>query len=163
MKKKRIMIPVCVLAGVLVVCLGGYGLMQYFGSPLIPGSLERRYAREVDAHLEELLSFSQECLKGGTLPEDRSLPSFIREAQVVGQNGLDQKDLFVEFTCDGWGLTPSSSYYGFYYSPNGPRAFQGVETELIAQDGGFAWQAEGDNHGFTREIGEGFYYFEAHF
>ena len=163
MKKKRILIPVCVLSGVLVVCLGVYGLMQYFGSPLIPGSLERRYAREVDAHLEELLSFSQECLEGGTLPEDRSLPSFIREAQVVGQNGLDQKDLFVEFTCDGWGLTPSSSYYGFYYSPNGPRAFQGVGTELIAQDGGFAWQAEGDNHGFTREIGEGFYYFEAHF
>lgn len=163
MKKKRILIPVCVLVGLAVVCLGVYGLMQYFGSPLIPGSLERRYAREVDIHREELLSFSQECLEGGTLPEDQFLPSFIREAQVMGQNGLDLEDAFVEFTCDGWGLTPSSSYYGFYYSPNGPRAFQGVETELIPQDGGFAWQAEGDNHGFTREIGEGFYYFEAHF
>ena len=163
MKNKRFLIPVCVLAGLAVVCLGVYGLMQYFGSPLVPGSLERRYAREVAAHQEELLSFSQKCLESGALPEDQSLPSFIRDAQVVGRNGLNPKDAFGEFTCDGWGLTPSSSYYGFYYSPNGPRAFQGVETELTPHEGGYAWQAEGDNHGFTREIGEGFYYYEAHF
>ena len=83
--------------------------------------------------------------------------------QLAGQGSQNPEDLFVEFSCDGWGLVPSSSYYGFYYSPQGPRAFQGVEGELTPQDGGYAWQAERDNHGFTREIGQGFYYYEAHF
>ena len=163
MKQKRKFLPLWVLAGVAVLCLGVYGLMEYFGSPLLPGSLERRYAREVSAHQEELLDFSQKCLETRAVPEDQSLPEFIREVQLAGQGRQNPEDLFVEFSCDGWGLVPSSSYYGFYYSPQGPRAFQGVEEELTPQDGGYAWQAEGDNHGFTREIGQGFYYYEAHF
>lgn len=70
MKKKRcFVIPACVLAGVALLCLGVWGLMEYFGSPLIPGSLERRYAREVAAHRQELLDFSQQCLETGAVPE----------------------------------------------------------------------------------------------
>lgn len=155
--------PLCTLGGLAVICLGVYGLMQYFGSPLVPGSLERRYAREISEHREELESFSQKCLETGSLPEDQSLPGFIRDAQVVGQANLDPEDLFVEFFCDGWGLVSASSYYGFYYSLQGPQAYQGVEVELTPENGGYAWHEAGDNHGFTREIGDGFYYFEAHF
>ena len=70
----------------------------------------------------------------------------------------------MDFFCDGWGLVPSSSYYGFYYSPQGPQSFWGGEEELLpTEDGGYAWQGEGDNHGFTRQIGENFYYYEGHF
>ena len=159
-KKHRFMIPTCILAGVALLCLGVWGLMEYFGSPLIPGSLERRYVREVAAHREELQAFSQQCLETGAVPEGASLPGFVRDAQVSGQ---DPESLFVEFDCDGWGLVPSSSYYGIYYSPSGPRAFQGADVELTPGEGGYVWQAEGDNHGFTREIGDGFYYYEAHF
>lgn len=127
MKQKRKFLPLWVLSAVAVLCLGVYGLMQYFGSPLLPGSLERRYAREVSSHQEELLDFSQKCLETRAVPEDQSLPGFIREVQLAGQGSQNPEDLFVEFSCDGWGLVPSSSYYGFYYSPQGPRAFQGVE------------------------------------
>lgn len=161
--KKRWIIPVCVLGGLAVVCFGVYGWMLYFGSPLIPGSLERRYTREVHAHREELQAFAEQCLETGAVPQDQHLPAFVQDAQVVGQSYLGPEEQFVEFSCDGWGLVPSSSYYGFYYSPEGPRSFQGVEEELVPQDGGYAWQEDGDNHGFTREIGDGFYYFEAHF
>lgn len=95
------MIPACVLAGVALLCLEVWGLMEYFGSPLIPGSLERRYAREVAAHRQELLDFFQQCLETGAVPEGASLPGFVRDVQVSGQKA---ESLFVEFGCDGWGL-----------------------------------------------------------
>lgn len=69
----------------------------------------------------------------------------------------------MEFTCESWGLGSSTSYYGVYYSPSGPQPFQGAEVELAPQNGGYAWQGEGDNRGFTRPLGGDFYYFEAHF
>ena len=155
MKKKRILFPVCVLGGLLVLCLGAYGLLSWFGSPLLPGSLERRYAREVSAHGEELSAFAQTCLETGEAPKDLPLPGLVRQADLRGD--------FVEFTCDGWGLGSSTSYYGVYYSPSGPQPFQGAEAELTPQEDGWAWQGEGDNQGFTRPLGGDFYYFEAHF
>ena len=109
-KKRRFVIPACILAGVALLCLGVWGLMEYFGSPLIPGSLERRYAREVSAHRQGLLDFSQQCLDTGAVPEGGSLPGFVRDVQVSGR---EAESLFVEFDCDGWGLVPSSSNYGF--------------------------------------------------
>ena len=156
MKRKRLWIPAGILVGLLVVCLGVCGGMQYFGSPLLPGSLERRYAREVSAHEEELTAFAQTCLDTHQVPADLPLPGLVKRADLWSSSG----EAYVEFSCDGWGLVPSSSYYGFYYSPSGPRAFQGTDVPLTAQDRGYAWQAEGDNHGFTREIGENFYCYQ---
>lgn len=49
----------------MALCLGAYGLLSWFGSPLVPGSLERRYAREVSAHGAELAAFAQSCLETG--------------------------------------------------------------------------------------------------
>lgn len=43
-------LPLVLLAGLLLLCLGLYGFLYYFGSPLLPGSLERRYAGQVEAH-----------------------------------------------------------------------------------------------------------------
>ena len=155
MKKKRILFPVCVLGGLLVLCLGAYGLLSWFGSPLLPGSLERRCAREVSAHGEELAAFAQTCLETGQVPEETPLPGLVRQA--------DLRDGFVEFTWGGWGLGSSTSYYGVYYSPSGPQPFQGAGVELTPQEDGWAWQGEGDNQGFTKALGGDFYYFEAHF
>lgn len=42
MKKKPFVIPACVAGGLLVVALGVYSLLNWFGSPLLPGSLEHR-------------------------------------------------------------------------------------------------------------------------
>lgn len=159
MKKKPFVIPACVAAGLLVVALGVYSLLNWFGSPLLPGSLERRCAREVSAHGEELAAFAQICLEEGQVPETLPLPGLLKGASVWGQDS----QAFVEFTCGGWGLGSSTSYYGVYYSPSGPQPFQGAEVELIPQEDGYAWQGEGDNRGFTRPLGGDFYYFEAHF
>ena len=63
MKKKPFVIPACVAGGLLVLCLGAYGLLSWFGSPLIPGSLERRCAREVSAHGEELAAFARDLAR----------------------------------------------------------------------------------------------------
>ena len=155
MKKKRILLPVCVLGGLLVLCLGAYGLLSWFGSPLLPRSLERRCAREVETHGEELAAFAQTCLETGEAPKELPLPGLVRQADLRGD--------YVEFTWGGWGLGSSTSYYGVYYSPSGPQPFQGAGVELAPQEDGWAWQGEGDNHGFTRPMGESFYYFEAHF
>lgn len=163
MKRKRFIISASVAGGLLVLCLGVYGALNWFGSPLIPGSLERRYAREVAAHGEELAAFAQACLENGAAPEKTPLPGLVESAALWGWEANAPQDAFVEFSCGGWGLVPSSSYYGFYYSPGGPRAFQGVDVTLTPQSNGYAWQGEGDNHGFAKSLGGDFYYYEAHF
>ena len=38
MKKKPFVIPACVAGGLVALCLGAYGLLSWFGSPLVPGS-----------------------------------------------------------------------------------------------------------------------------
>lgn len=159
MKKRRLWIPACMAGGLLVLCLGAYGLLGWFGSPLVPGSLERRYAREVSAHGEELAAFAQSCLETGRVEEELPLPCLVRQADLWGTG----EKAFVEFLCQGWGLGSSTSYYGFCYSPSGPQSFQGAAVELTPQGDGCAWQGEGDNHGFTKSLGGDFYYFEAHF
>ena len=155
MKKKPFVIPACVAGGLVALCLGAYGLLSWFGSPLVPGSLEHRYAREVSAHGAELAAFAQSCLETGQVPETLPLPGLVRQA--------DLRDGFVEFTCGGWGLGSSTGYWGVYYSPGGPRPFQGAGVELTPQEDGWAWQGEGDNWGVTRQLTGDFYYYEAHF
>ena len=159
MKKKPFVIPACVAGGLLVLCLGACGLLSWFGSPLLPGSLERRCAREVSAHGEELAAFAQTCLETGRVGKDLPLPGLVKQVDLWGA----PPESFVEFTCDGWGLGSSTSYYGVYYSPSGPQPFQGAGVELTPQEDGWAWQGEGDNQGFTKALGGDFYYFEAHF
>ncbi len=159
MKKKPFVIPACVAGGLLVVALGVYSLLSWFGSPLVPGSLERRYAREVSARGAELAAFAQSCLETGQVPETLPLPGLVEQVDLWGA----PPESFVEFTCDSWGIGSSTSYYGFYYSPAGPEPFQGAEVELTPQNGGYAWQGEGDNWGVTRQLTGDFYYYEAHF
>lgn len=55
-------LPLVLLAGLPLLCLGLYGFLYYFGSPLLPGSLERRYAGQVEAHQEELFQVAQAAL-----------------------------------------------------------------------------------------------------
>lgn len=93
------------------------------------------------------------------MPETLPLPGLVEQVDLWGA----PPESFVEFTCDGWGLGSSTSYYGFYYSPAGPEPFQGAEVELTPQNGGYAWQGEGDNWGVTRQLTGDFYSYEAHF
>ena len=71
----------------------------------------------------------------------------------------------VQFYCSGFGLAPSTKYFGFYYSEDDiPVAFQNVDIDLtstvvdewIGNDGT-------DNGGLTKKITDGWFYFEAWF
>ena len=65
----------------------------------------------------------------------------------------------VEFS---YAASLSVPYRGFYYSPEDrPVGFQGANVELVATEGGWSWQDEGNNRGFTRKILPGWYYYEA--
>ena len=162
-KRRRLAKAAAVLGAALCLLLGGWLLLERTGSPLLPGSLERRYTRLVEAHREELTQTAQRALETGKPPEDLPLTGTVRDVELWDHQAAHPDGGAVAFSCGGWGLVPSSSYYGFYYSPSGPVGFQGTDVELSPQDGGYAWQGEGDNHGFTRQIAGDFYYYEAHF
>ncbi len=72
---------------------------------------------------------------------------------------------FVEFFCAGAGMGPNTSYYGFYYSPDGvPYDFWGGNEPLTETKNGWKWQEEqGDNTFYTEQITDTFYYYEYHF
>lgn len=80
-------------------------------------------------------------------------------------NDWSDEHPMVEFTLSSFGLVPSTSYYGCYYSPDDvPVPFQNVDVSLVqANDGTWEWSDEGDNHGTTAKIKDCWYYFEAHF
>lgn len=69
----------------------------------------------------------------------------------------------VEFYCGGVGTVPSSTYVGFFYSPQDDMtAFHpSVSDGLIPSGEGFIWKEEGgDNRFYTEKICDCFYYYE---
>lgn len=71
----------------------------------------------------------------------------------------------VQFYFSGKGLVPSSTYYGFYYSPTDvPVPYVNAEFELTKEgDNKWNWDGEGDNGGIIRKICDNWYYYEAWF
>ena len=68
------------------------------------------------------------------------------------------------FATGGFGLAPSSSYHGVYYSADGePAAFQNTDVPLGPSREGWIWHGEGDNYGETRHISGNWYTFYASF
>ena len=97
-----------------------------------------------------------------------------RAEQIAGiqsaRAGRLTESAYVEFYCGGYGLVPSSSYYGFYYSPKDiPLAIDVTQTKNLRSEGnGFAWhenweRAGADNSYYTERIMERWYYYESHF
>ena len=93
-------------------------------------------------------------------PQETKRPLGVRKITVV--------DGTVDFYCGGSGMGSESSYYGFYYAPDGEPDAVFCGTRFAAAgdlrpDGeGCAVQAE-ENTYYTQAIGGGFYYYEAHF
>ncbi|WP_169007369.1 hypothetical protein [Faecalispora jeddahensis] len=67
----------------------------------------------------------------------------------------------VEFLCGGFGLAPSSSYTGFYYSPSDvPLNLQYPDEALTKTDTGWRYEeAKGDNQYKTEKITDHWYYY----
>ena len=84
----------------------------------------------------------------------------VKDISVWGEGG----GAVVEFTTGGFGLAPSGTYHGVYYSADGePAAFQNTDTPLGPSRDGWIWHGRGDNYGETRHINENWYTFYASF
>jgi hypothetical protein len=60
----------------------------------------------------------------------------------------------VDFWCGGYGLGSSTSYSGFYYSPDDiPLGFQGTAMDLVKYDSGWKYkELDSDNQYYTEKI-----------
>jgi len=75
------------------------------------------------------------------------------------------EDSMVEFHTGGSGLAPSSTYKGFYYSPDDThKAFGGADVHLEIKGDTATWLEMGtDNHGVSIRITENWFWYEASF
>lgn len=78
---------------------------------------------------------------------------------------LGDNEVFIDFYCYGFGLVPSSIYYGFYYVSNDePLGFQATRVKLKLDGHGWKWrEPKGDNYYYTEKIVDHWYYYEAGF
>lgn len=142
--KKRNKILVTILVIVLIIGL----VWNVFGPFLFNQTLITGY---VKSHAVELEQIAQDA-------------GYVRQSEgfITIKKNTNRPDM-VEFWCWSWGLVPSSTYKGFYYSENDePIPFQGVAQKLVMDGDGWVWQEPGsDNHGYTEKIMDDWYYFEA--
>jgi len=89
----------------------------------------------------------------------------IRGVKDISEYTTTNGNLLVDYFCYGFGLVPSSAYYGFYYSGDGkPAGFQGVDYELMKEGNGWTRsEKDGDNWYYTEQILDNWYYFKAGF
>lgn len=96
----------------------------------------------------------------------------VPEGELPGVKDLDRwrskedgSVWIADFYVGGWGLVPSSTYWGFYKTTNGePAAYQGADDTLSKDGDGWSWQQPaGDNTYYTEEICDGWYYYRASF
>ena len=82
----------------------------------------------------------------------------------VQLTGLFPEDV-VAFYMGGFGLAPSSVYYGFYYSPEDIPVGTGEGQLVKAEEDSacWSWQGYGDNGGGIRRIKPNWYYYKCWF
>ena len=115
--------------------------------------------KQIFALVRENHAFLQQCI-------DESDPARAVTVKGIQDTYVNNKEGYVEFYCGGAGLVPSSSYYGFYYSPADiPLAVDVTETDnLTPKDNGWGWkEPDGDNIYYTERIMDCWYYYESHF
>ena len=71
----------------------------------------------------------------------------------------------IEFQTSAFGLVPSSTYSGFYYSPEDvPMGFQSAQVDFAEHGDGWLWEEpEGDNRQYTQRITEHWYWYDVRF
>lgn len=123
------------------------------GAALFLSTPERRTMGYFRSHQEELVQAVSRWRMGEGLSFDPRLTVNVWE----GDHSI------VEYIVVSRGIVPSSSCYGFFYSPDGvPVSFQN-SGEALTRRGRYewVWQGEGDNRGRVELIQPNWYYFEA--
>ena len=87
------------------------------------------------------------------------LPGELEDAALY----YDYATGMVQIQVGAWGLAPSSTHWGVYFSPeDSPLPYDGAQVSLTPQGQGFAWEREG-NIGYTQRLEQDWYFFTASF
>lgn len=136
---------------ILIICIVVLLLLAL----IFRGALIRTY---VSLFHESLEAYASQCLSGGE--------------KTTGKYGLWKtssypEDGMVEFRTGGFGLAPSSTYKGFYYSEdNTHKVFSAADEDAVTMEisGDSAYWSDGtDNHGKSVRITENWFWYEASF
>ena len=118
-----------------------------------------RIAEIVRRDSEGLTQMAEEILAQGSA-EGYSHPGVRR----ISYWDYPDYDVCLDFFCFGFGIVPSSSCKGFYYSPQDvPRGYQGSRQPLTDAGAGWSWEDDGDNRYYTEKLCDKFYFYEVHF
>ena len=102
--------------------------------------------------------------------DDIKEKDFTDTEKLKGVKEVDSDTEIIDVYCGGTGLGSATSYYGFYYSPDGlPKdswcgtSFGSLEQLKPDGDGFSIKYSNDDNCYYTEKIRDNFYYYEAHF
>ena len=138
---------ITVLACLLALICGSFAFFKWYNQPK---QVFQRNKTELEAVISDYLA--TETLSWPELPGVQSVNVWGNEEPIV------------EFLTGSFGITPASTYRGFYYSVSGkPVSFQAGNEPLIPVKNGWEWKGRGDNGGFTQHIEGNWYSFEAYF
>ena len=149
MKAKKASVLLILLCALLIPAL----LLTTVRSGDHPVGIERFVAAN-QAALEEIAA---DCLRGSQ--------TAARYKSVEIEGVFPGEHRIVQFFSSGFGLVPSSTYCGFYYSEDGvPAAYQNVDVPLTpAGEDAWRWSDGTDNGGMTRRITEHWFSYRAWF
>ena len=149
MKAKKASVLLILLCALLISAL----LLMTVRSGDHPAGIERFVAAN-QAALEKIAA---DCLSGGQ--------TAARYKSVEIEGVFPGEHRIVQFFSSGFGLVPSSTYCGFYYSEDGvPAAYQNVDVPLTpAGEDAWRWSDGTDNGGMTRRITEHWFSYRAWF
>lgn len=144
MKKK-------ILVAVLVILLASALIVYFTGNP------QKKIETLVLENTVQLEELAQKQLAGEETQEEYLGVQV--EGVYPGENPI------VQFGSSAFGLVPSTTYYGFYYSPSDqPAAFQNVDLPLSeTEQDCWEWSDGTDNGGVTSRIAPNWFYYEARF
>lgn len=144
--KKKTIFTILVVLGVIL-------FIKWYSNP------ERRIFSMVERNREKYEVVVTQLLNGETTADAVDV-SGVRDVDVImGEH------VIVDFFVTGFGLAPSSTYYGFYYSPEDlPLMYMdGMAKFTEYETGAWKWQGIGDNDGIIKKIADCWYYYEASF
>lgn len=142
------------IAAILLVMLSG--IITRMISGLMP-SRQEKIAAMVIENLDELEKSTDSFLSG-----EAAVPFGIKCTATV--ESLSDGGQFINYQTDATGFGSQTSYYGFYWSPDGMVDFSDYTlVEVKDSTVGMKSAADGDNWFYTEKITGDWYYYEWHF
>ena len=152
MKKKHIIFISFIIAIILIVVT-----FILFVNFMLSGGVSEKYKRDIF----QIVNDNKEILLNDIANND-----FTNSLKIKGIKSIDADNDFgiIDFYCGGWGIVPSSSYFGFYYTADDkPKPTSLTPGDALHRKGNGYESKYRSNRYYTERIIENFYYYEAHY